>query len=203
MPHRYACTVLDEMRVAVKVGRIDMVSGLIEELQTLVNRMEAGLHEYKDMGYDLKQHHKLRKEIAAMEDITGTDEFSESDEFRTSAEDTEQPLYPGDNCVPVRDNPMALMDKSVVEPLVKALTAFNKQYSDSEPAEDKAPIQPSLHNPLALPEHEPLAWPNLHCPADLEGKHSAIVFENGSMGCRKCGLAKKPMESPNSEDLVK
>lgn len=67
MPSRYVCSVLDEVRTALKVGRIDMVLGLVEEVQTLVNRMEAKLADYSDMGYDLKRARGLRKRIAEIE----------------------------------------------------------------------------------------------------------------------------------------
>jgi hypothetical protein len=68
MPSRYVCSVLDEMRTAVKVGRIDMLVGLIEEIQVLVNRMEAKLVDYSDMGYDLRTARELKKSIKAMKE---------------------------------------------------------------------------------------------------------------------------------------
>ena len=60
---RYVCSVLDEMRTAIKVGRIDMLSGLIEEVQTLVNRMEARLEDYQTMGYDLERGREYRRKL--------------------------------------------------------------------------------------------------------------------------------------------
>jgi len=48
MPHRYVCSVLDEMRDMVKTLRFDRCLGLIEEAQTMVNRMEARLYEMSD-----------------------------------------------------------------------------------------------------------------------------------------------------------
>jgi hypothetical protein len=68
MPSRYVCSVLDEMRTAVKVGRIDMVLGLIEEMQTLVNRMEAKLADYSDLGYTLRGAGDLKKSLRAIEE---------------------------------------------------------------------------------------------------------------------------------------
>jgi hypothetical protein len=67
MPHRYVCEVLDEIRTAVKVGRIDMINGLVEEAQTLVNRMEAKLHDYSDLGYRLDTASDLRKKLRDLE----------------------------------------------------------------------------------------------------------------------------------------
>jgi hypothetical protein len=68
MPHRYICAVLDEMRTAVRIGRIDMLVGLVEEAQTLVNRMEAKLGEYSDMGYDVRKAKGLRRELQELQD---------------------------------------------------------------------------------------------------------------------------------------
>lgn len=62
MPHRFVCDVLKEIRKAVEVLRIDMVPGLVEEVQTLVNRMETNLHEYADMD-DLGKVRVLRKKL--------------------------------------------------------------------------------------------------------------------------------------------
>lgn len=66
MPHRYVCEVLDEIRTAVKTLRIDTVPGLVEEAQTLVNRMECKLRDYADMGYELDKASDLRKELRAI-----------------------------------------------------------------------------------------------------------------------------------------
>ena len=63
---RYVCSVLDEMRTAIKVGRIDMLAGLIEEAQTLVNRMEAKLEDYQSMGYDLDRGREYRKKLRVL-----------------------------------------------------------------------------------------------------------------------------------------
>ena len=61
--NRFLCDVLEEMRTAVKVGRIDMVHGLIEEAQSMGNRMEAKLGDYRDMGYDLDSARKLKNTL--------------------------------------------------------------------------------------------------------------------------------------------
>jgi hypothetical protein len=70
------------MRTAVKVGRIDMLLGLIEEVQTAGNRMEAKLGEYKDMGYDLESGREFRaklKEIKEKADIITYSLYGEED----------------------------------------------------------------------------------------------------------------------------
>jgi hypothetical protein len=66
MPSRYVCDVLSEIRTAVKVGRIDMVIGLVEEIQTLVNRMEAKLMDYADMGYVLGNAKDFKKRLKSL-----------------------------------------------------------------------------------------------------------------------------------------
>jgi hypothetical protein len=65
--HRYACDVLSELREVVKTLRFDRVSGIVEELQTLFNKMEAKLYSYKDIGYDLDRAKDLADTIDALE----------------------------------------------------------------------------------------------------------------------------------------
>ena len=57
-PNRYACTVLEEARAALaKLNWVTMafskrhLATLLEELQTIVNRMEAGLEDKSDYSY--------------------------------------------------------------------------------------------------------------------------------------------------------
>jgi hypothetical protein len=65
--HRYACDVLSELREVVKTLRFDRVIGLVEELQTMFNRMEAKLYSYKDIGYDLDRASELAIMITDLE----------------------------------------------------------------------------------------------------------------------------------------
>jgi hypothetical protein len=65
--HRYACDVLRELREVVKTLRFDRVPGLIEELQTMFNRMESKLYSYQDIGYDLDRARDLHDTIDALE----------------------------------------------------------------------------------------------------------------------------------------
>jgi hypothetical protein len=60
MPNRLLCAVLDEMRDCVKTSNFSYLSGLIEEAQSLGNRMEAHL-------YDMKDHNRLLDDIKALE----------------------------------------------------------------------------------------------------------------------------------------
>jgi hypothetical protein len=63
MPNRYVCDVLGEIRTCVKVGRVDMIVGLAEELQIMVNRMEAKLADYANMGYHLDEAKELKERL--------------------------------------------------------------------------------------------------------------------------------------------
>ena len=59
MPNRLLCAVLDEMRDCVKTSSFSYLPGLIEEAQSLGNRMEAHLYEIKD-------YNRLHKDIKAL-----------------------------------------------------------------------------------------------------------------------------------------
>lgn len=50
MPNRLVCNVLDEMRECCKTRNFSYLDGLIEEVQTLVNRMEGKLLDNKELG---------------------------------------------------------------------------------------------------------------------------------------------------------
>ena len=72
MPNRLLCTVLDEMRECVKTSNFSYLSGLIEETQSLANRMESRLYDMKDHDRLLddirdlkKKKNKLKEEVEA------------------------------------------------------------------------------------------------------------------------------------------
>ena len=50
MQNRLVCNVLDEMRECSKTRNFSYLDGLIEEVQTLVNRMEGKLLDNKELG---------------------------------------------------------------------------------------------------------------------------------------------------------
>ena len=56
MANRYLCSVLDEMRECTKTLNFSYLLGLIEEAQTLGNRMEAKL-------YDIRDYERLHEDI--------------------------------------------------------------------------------------------------------------------------------------------
>jgi polyhydroxyalkanoate synthesis regulator phasin len=67
MDNRYVCSVLEEMRKCHEVRNYSYLPGLIEEAQTMVNRMEAALWDKKDYTALHDKLSKLKKEVAALE----------------------------------------------------------------------------------------------------------------------------------------
>jgi len=47
--NRYVCNVLDEMRTCTETLNFALIPSLIEEVQTMVNRMEMALADMKDL----------------------------------------------------------------------------------------------------------------------------------------------------------
>ena len=73
MSNRYICTVLDEMRDCVKTSNFSYLSGLIEEAQSLANRMESRLYEIKDFERLHEDIRKLKVEKKKLEEATKND----------------------------------------------------------------------------------------------------------------------------------
>jgi len=70
-PNRYACTVLEEARAALaKLNWVTMafskrhLATLLEELQTIVNRMEAGLEDKADYNRSRDRLRAIRAKLA-------------------------------------------------------------------------------------------------------------------------------------------
>ena len=66
MTHRYVCDVLAEMRTTTETLNFAVLLSLIEECQTMVNRMEAKLWEMKDiedLHQEIKDLKKKKKEF--------------------------------------------------------------------------------------------------------------------------------------------
>ena len=66
MANRYLCSVLDELRECTKNLNFSYLLGLIEEAQTLANRMEANLYDIKDferLRDDIKDLKKKKKKL--------------------------------------------------------------------------------------------------------------------------------------------
>jgi cell shape-determining protein MreC len=98
--NRYVCACLEEMRTCIKrwttepsVHRVSHrhMKALIEEAQTLVNRMEAGLEDIHDFDKMLKEKRKLKKEIkelrAGKESLGDAEEDTASDWIRRIQDD--------------------------------------------------------------------------------------------------------------------
>lgn len=73
-PNRYLCSVLDEMRKHLdNISVFNLfkykrsMAMLIEEAQTLANRMESGLSDWSDIRSAHKEIKKLKKEIKELE----------------------------------------------------------------------------------------------------------------------------------------
>ena len=69
-PNRYACTVLEEARAALeKLNWVTLafskrhLATLLEEMQTIVNRMEAGLEDKSDYSYSRDKLREIRIEL--------------------------------------------------------------------------------------------------------------------------------------------
>lgn len=62
-PNRHMCEVLDEMRSCYKTRNFAPILGLIEEIQSMGNRMEAGLEDIKDVKRMQEERSELYDEI--------------------------------------------------------------------------------------------------------------------------------------------
>lgn len=67
-PNRYICDVLKEMRTCHETRNYGYLLGLIEEAQTLANRMEAGLEDFGDYKDMLRAKKQLKKELEELEE---------------------------------------------------------------------------------------------------------------------------------------
>lgn len=61
--NRYICNVLDEIRTCHETRNYSILISLIEEAQTMVNRMESALQDSKDIQDLLEEKSKLKKEV--------------------------------------------------------------------------------------------------------------------------------------------
>lgn len=68
MPNRVVCSVLDEMRKCHETRNYSYLMGLIEEVQVMVNRMEAALYDQYDLEHARKKYKELKIEVEALEE---------------------------------------------------------------------------------------------------------------------------------------
>lgn len=94
MPSRYICEIHDDIDKAVKKGRIDLVRGLTEEARVAGKRMEAKLHDYANMKYDIRRYKELKKEIRKLQ---STKEWIESElNIEDAPDDDDEDMWPDD-----------------------------------------------------------------------------------------------------------
>ena len=63
MTNRYFCSVIDEMRACYKTRNFSIIMGLLEELQSIGNRMEAKCGDINDRNIYLDEVKNLKMEI--------------------------------------------------------------------------------------------------------------------------------------------
>lgn len=68
MPNRVICSVLDEIRKCHETRNYSYLMGLVEEAQTLANRMEAALYTAKDIKFLEQDKRRLKKEVEELEE---------------------------------------------------------------------------------------------------------------------------------------
>lgn len=66
--NRYVCSVLDEIRACHKTHNYSIIPSLVEEVQVMVNRMEAAIADASDIKSLKEERSKLKKEVRALED---------------------------------------------------------------------------------------------------------------------------------------
>ena len=66
MTNRYFCTVIDEMRACYKTRNFSIIMGLLEELQSIGNRMEAKCGDISDYNRYLDEVKELKREIKSL-----------------------------------------------------------------------------------------------------------------------------------------
>ncbi len=63
MPNRTLCAVLEEMRKAYETRNFSYLIGLVEEAQSMGNRMEARLWDQKDFERAKEDHSRIKAEL--------------------------------------------------------------------------------------------------------------------------------------------
>ena len=64
--NRYVCEVLEEMRTCTKTLNFAVIPSLIEEVQTMVNRMEMALSDMKDLETLKDDIHEKKEELKVL-----------------------------------------------------------------------------------------------------------------------------------------
>ena len=66
--NRNLCTVLEEMRQTTKTLNFSYLLGLIEEVQSMGNRMEAAISDGHDIEWQKREAKRLKKEIKRLKE---------------------------------------------------------------------------------------------------------------------------------------
>lgn len=78
MPNRTICAVLGEMRRCCETLNFAHLRGLIEEAQTMANRMEASLYDKDDYTHIQKKVKQAQKQLDALKEQLPESEDEES-----------------------------------------------------------------------------------------------------------------------------
>ena len=65
--NRYVCEVLEEMRTCTKTLNFAVIPSLIEEVQTMANRMEMALGDMKDLETLKDDIHEKKEELKMLQ----------------------------------------------------------------------------------------------------------------------------------------
>ena len=65
--NRYICEVLEEMRTCTKTLNFAVIPSLIEEVQTMANRMELALSDMKDLETLKDDIHEKKEELKVLQ----------------------------------------------------------------------------------------------------------------------------------------
>jgi hypothetical protein len=68
MPNRTVCSVIEEARKCNETRNYSYLSGLLEEIQSLANRMEAALWDQNDMKRMMDDRAALKKELKELKE---------------------------------------------------------------------------------------------------------------------------------------
>ena len=69
MLNRSVCDVLEEMRKSFETRNFSYLLGLIEEIQSMVNKMEARLNDIRDFEHMEQRYTDLKKECRELQKI--------------------------------------------------------------------------------------------------------------------------------------
>jgi hypothetical protein len=68
MANRYVCTVIEELKTCNRTRNYSYMLGLLEEMQSMVNRMEAALEDKADLDMYRKQAKEKKTKVTALQE---------------------------------------------------------------------------------------------------------------------------------------